>query len=60
MGVVEMSKDVLGQDHQNTLASMANLAATHRNLRRWKEAKELEVEVMEMRKAVPWPPAHFG
>ncbi|KAF2468699.1 uncharacterized protein BDR25DRAFT_52242 [Lindgomyces ingoldianus] len=31
---------------------MANLASTYRNQGRWKEAKELEVEVIETRKRV--------
>jgi tetratricopeptide (TPR) repeat protein len=39
-------------DHPGTLTSMANLALTYRNQGRWKEAKELEVQVMETRKRV--------
>jgi hypothetical protein len=31
---------------------MANLAATYRNQNRWKEAGELELEVIEMKKKV--------
>ena len=31
---------------------MANLASTYRNQGRWKEAEELEVQVMETRKRV--------
>jgi hypothetical protein len=31
---------------------MANLASTYRNQGRWKEAEELEVQVMETRKTV--------
>jgi hypothetical protein len=31
---------------------MANLAATYRNQGRWKEAEELQVEVMKKRKQV--------
>ena len=29
--VMKMSKEVLGQDHPNTLASLANLASTYQN-----------------------------
>ena len=42
----------LGQEHPNTLASMANLASTYRNQGRWKEAEKLEVKVMETSKGV--------
>jgi hypothetical protein len=34
------------------LTSMANLASTYRNPGRWKEAEELEVQVIETRKRV--------
>ncbi|KAF2191620.1 putative kinesin [Zopfia rhizophila CBS 207.26] len=43
---------VLGSEHPSTLTSMANLASTYRNQGRWKEAEELEVQVMETRKRV--------
>jgi hypothetical protein len=33
--------------HPDTLTSMANLASTYRSQGRWKEAEELEVQVME-------------
>ena len=49
---METSKGVLGQDHPDTLTSMANLASTYRNQARWKEAEELFVKVMEARKGV--------
>ena len=42
----------LGQDHPDTLASMANLASTYRNQGRWEKAEELEVKVMETSKEV--------
>ena len=40
-------KRVLGEEHPDTLSSMANLASTYRNQGRWKEAEELDVQVME-------------
>jgi hypothetical protein len=43
---------VLGEEHLDTLTSMANLASTYSNQGRWKEAEELEVQVMETRKRV--------
>jgi hypothetical protein len=49
---VETLKRVLGQEHPDTLTSIANLASTYRNQGRWKEAEELEVQVMETRKRV--------
>lgn len=47
---METSKRVLGDEHPDTLSSMANLAATWSSQGRWKEAEELEVRVMEARK----------
>jgi hypothetical protein len=44
---METFKRVLGEEHPSTLTSMANLASTYRNQGRWKEAEELEVQVME-------------
>ncbi|KAL5386219.1 hypothetical protein DPSP01_004302 [Paraphaeosphaeria sporulosa] len=50
--VMETRKRVLGEEHPDTLTSIANLASTYRNQGRWKEAEELEVQVMETRKRV--------
>ena len=47
---MKTQKRVLGREHPDMLTSMANLALTYGNQGRWKEAEELEVEVMEMRK----------
>jgi hypothetical protein len=47
---METFKRVLGEEHPGTLASMASLASTYRNQGWWKEAEELEVQVMETRK----------
>ncbi|KAK3347271.1 putative kinesin [Lasiosphaeria hispida] len=47
-----MQKELLGEEHPGTLASMADLASTYWNQGRWKEAEELLVEVMEARKRV--------
>ncbi|KAI9691233.1 MAG: hypothetical protein M1822_008853 [Bathelium mastoideum] len=45
--VIKARKEVLGEEHPDTLTSIANLASTYRNQGRWKEAEELEVRVME-------------
>ena len=50
--MIETSTRVLGEEHPDTLSSIANLAATYRNQGRWKEAEELRVRVMEIRKRV--------
>ena len=42
----------LGGESEITLWSMAMVAFTYRNQGRWTEAEQLEVEVMETRKAV--------
>ena len=49
---METFKRVLGEEHPSTLTSMANLALTFWNQEQWKEAEELEVQVMETRKRV--------
>ncbi|KAF4631143.1 hypothetical protein G7Y89_g6995 [Cudoniella acicularis] len=43
---------VLGQKHPDTLTSIANLALTYWNQGRWKEAEELNLQVIETRKRV--------
>ena len=43
----ELRREVLGEEHSDTLTSMANLASTYRNQGRWKEAEELFVQVIE-------------
>jgi len=48
--VVQTCKGVLGVEHPDTLASMADLASTYWSQGRWKEAEELDVPVMETRK----------
>ncbi|OCK75506.1 putative kinesin light chain, partial [Lepidopterella palustris CBS 459.81] len=45
--VLEIRKKVLGQEHPDTLISMANLASTYGNQGRWKEAEELDVQIIE-------------
>ncbi len=48
--VMETTKRILGEEHPDTLTSMANLASTCRNQGRWKETEELNVAVMETTK----------
>jgi hypothetical protein len=51
----ESRRDALGHEHPDTLTSMGNLASTYGNQGRWKEAEELEVQVMETFKRVLGP-----
>ena len=44
---VDLRKKELGAEHPDTLTSMAKLASTYSDQGRWKEAEELEVQVME-------------
>jgi hypothetical protein len=39
---------LFGSEYPSTLASMAKLASEYRNQRRWKEAEELGLQVMEL------------
>ncbi len=41
------NEKLLGLEHPDTLTSMANLASTFCNQGRWKEAEELDVQVLE-------------
>ena len=50
--VMEVMHRVLGEEHPDTLASMANLAYTYFQQGRWKEAEELELRVLEVRRRV--------
>ncbi|KAI4087290.1 MAG: hypothetical protein L6R37_008337 [Teloschistes peruensis] len=50
--VMETRARVLGEEHPDTLTSMANLASTYRDQGRWKEAEGLDVQVMETRARV--------
>ncbi|KAF2633333.1 kinesin light chain, partial [Macroventuria anomochaeta] len=50
--VMQTRRRVLGEEHPETLTSMANLASTYRNQGRWKEAEELGVQVMQTMKRV--------
>ncbi len=50
--VLEQAKKTYGEDHPNTLTSMANLAATYRDQGRWSEAEQLELQVMEKTKTL--------
>ena len=43
---------MLGEEHPDTLSSMAHLASTFGNQERWKEAEGLDVQVLEARKRV--------
>ena len=50
-------KELLGEEHPDTLISIDNLALTYGYLGRWKEAEELGVQVVEMGKRV-WGKEH--
>jgi Tetratricopeptide repeat len=44
---MKVRKKLLGEEHNNTLSSMAMVALAYNLEGRWKEAKELQVQVME-------------
>jgi len=45
--VMETTKRVLGEEHPDSLTSIANLVSTYRNQGWWKQAEELQVRVVE-------------
>ncbi|KAJ7743366.1 hypothetical protein B0H16DRAFT_1422938 [Mycena metata] len=50
--VLEKQKQVLGQDHPDTLYTMGNLAGSYSNLGEYQKAKEFQVIVLEKQKHV--------
>ncbi|KAJ6535481.1 hypothetical protein B0H19DRAFT_1322419, partial [Mycena capillaripes] len=52
VAVLEARKCALGEEHPDTLESIANLASTYQNHGRWNDAEVLKVEVMETSKRV--------
>jgi tetratricopeptide (TPR) repeat protein len=50
--VMEICKQMLGEEHPDTLSAMAKLAVAYGNQGQWKEAEELQVVVMERRRKV--------
>ncbi|KAJ6535505.1 P-loop containing nucleoside triphosphate hydrolase protein [Mycena capillaripes] len=52
VAMMEIRKRVLGEEHPDTLTSIANLALTYWSQGRWNDAEALEVEVMETSKRV--------
>ncbi|KAK0435463.1 uncharacterized protein EV420DRAFT_1281686, partial [Desarmillaria tabescens] len=50
--LLEMYKNDLEEDHPITLLAMSNLASTYQNQGQWKEAEELELQVLSARKLV--------
>jgi len=48
----DQRKALLGEEHSDTLASMANLALTYQNQGRWTEAEKLGIRVSETRQRV--------
>lgn len=45
---MEIRKKILELEHPNTLTSIANLTSTFSYQDQWKEAKELQVQVMKI------------
>jgi hypothetical protein len=48
--VLAICKKVLGPEHPNTLTSVGNLASTYKNQGRRKEARQLQIQVLEISK----------
>ena len=49
---MKVRKNILGQEHEETLGSMGMVGLAYNLGGRWKEAEELNVQVMEIRKRV--------
>ncbi|KAJ7765952.1 P-loop containing nucleoside triphosphate hydrolase protein, partial [Mycena maculata] len=52
VSVLEKQRQLLGEDHPDTLHAMGNLACTYYALGKLKEAEELEVVVLEKRREI--------
>jgi Tetratricopeptide repeat len=44
---LDMRKKLLGAEHPDTISSMGNLANTYSNQKRWNEAEQLQIRVMD-------------
>ena len=44
------TKQLLGDEHPNTLTSMANLAATYRSQGHWVRAEEIDISMRDIQK----------
>ncbi|KAJ7640516.1 P-loop containing nucleoside triphosphate hydrolase protein [Mycena rosella] len=52
LAVVQNRRDILGDDHPDTLHAMASLASTYHKLGRLKEAEHLQIVVLEKQKEI--------
>ncbi|KAJ7631521.1 P-loop containing nucleoside triphosphate hydrolase protein [Mycena rosella] len=52
LAVVQNRRDILSDDHPDTLHAMSNLASTYHELGQLKEAEELEVVVLEKQRRI--------
>ncbi len=50
--MLTLQKRVLGEEHPDTLLAMANLASTYWDQGRWKDAEELQLQVLTSQKRV--------
>ncbi|KAK6429383.1 hypothetical protein LTR95_014469 [Oleoguttula sp. CCFEE 5521] len=50
--VLMLDEDLYGEEDENTLSCMSDLALTYRDQGRWKEAEKLQVKVLEARRRV--------
>ncbi|KAJ7099074.1 P-loop containing nucleoside triphosphate hydrolase protein, partial [Mycena epipterygia] len=57
VGVLQQQRNILGEDHPDTLDVMGNLAVTYEKLEKLKEAEELGVVVVEKMRSV-WGDNH--
>jgi hypothetical protein len=55
MNVIGLYSKSLGPEHPSTLDSMANLGSIYQEQERWKEALDLNFQVMKARKEVLGP-----
>jgi hypothetical protein len=47
-----LTKQILGEQHPETLTAMVNLAGTYRNQGKWDEAMELQEKVLGLTKQI--------
>jgi hypothetical protein len=50
--LLQQKKEVVGEQHPDTLTSMSNLASTSLDQRQLNKVEKLEVQVLELRKEV--------
>ena len=57
--ILDARKRILEVEHPNTIRAMANLAATYKNLGKYKETEKMEIQAQEVKTRVIGTGSHY-